>query len=538
MFADGWVVNIDENVTVKTIGNNQRSGGTVGGHFVLEDGIEVTCEEVRAHTTDCIVFDDDDGEAVINADLIGGGFGNEANGTWKAPVLLKAGTLTVNGNVGPSSSNWTAGLRAESGTLIINGNVGSFGTPQNATVAGVVKVTAGDLDIIVNGNVAGAAVTANTTTKAGIFWVAGGGTIFIDGDLTGGPGLTSGVSYGIRVESGCTVASVEVTGDVTGAAGSVTSGQGAAISLQHATCIVNVGGNVTAGSATTGNVQGIASVATGSISVGGSVAGGIVTTGNGTGIDAPNADSVTISGDVAGGTTTNGRADGVNAPDAVVDIGGSVYGGTTTGTGSPCGLVCGNSAEIDGDVKGGAVGSTAANPAGVAINGGSLVVHGNVLAGQSGSTAGNAAGIFATAGTIQVDGTVAAGDRSNAICIAGNAVTYTLTGDVIAHLSGVIPVGRGYLFLDESAAIEFELRTGVGEGSTVRKLYTANAFSALPQTKDVRAGVTYGPSGELKGTLAVPPKEAVGAGVPVDDTVGEAALTEVTLQNAIIPIVP
>jgi hypothetical protein len=48
--------------------------------------------------------------------------------------------------------------------------------------------------------------------------------------------------------------------------------------------------------------------------------------------------------------------------------------------------------------------------------------------------------------------------------------------------------------------------------------------TGMPDEADVRDGLTFGYNSELEGTLAVPPAASVAAGVPVDATVGTAAV--------------
>lgn len=56
------------------------------------------------------------------------------------------------------------------------------------------------------------------------------------------------------------------------------------------------------------------------------------------------------------------------------------------------------------------------------------------------------------------------------------------------------------------------------------EIYLTDTADNPPAPADVRAGVIYGESGELTGTLAMPTPDKVAANVPVDDTVGTASL--------------
>lgn len=79
--------------------------------------------------------------------------------------------------------------------------------------------------------------------------------------------------------------------------------------------------------------------------------------------------------------------------------------------------------------------------------------------------------------------------------------------------------------------IYWQFNDGAGGNN---KLYSEDNTSGVPAITDVRDGVVFGAGGGLTGTLAVPPAAAVGIGVPVDNTVGTAAITATDLQNAIL----
>lgn len=62
-----------------------------------------------------------------------------------------------------------------------------------------------------------------------------------------------------------------------------------------------------------------------------------------------------------------------------------------------------------------------------------------------------------------------------------------------------------------------------------KNLYTADSSPlGNPAISDVRKSVVFGPSGELAGTLAVPPPESVTKGVPTDNTVGTCEVMNAT----------
>lgn len=67
-----------------------------------------------------------------------------------------------------------------------------------------------------------------------------------------------------------------------------------------------------------------------------------------------------------------------------------------------------------------------------------------------------------------------------------------------------------------------------------RNLYLTDAYAAgYPAASNVRSGTTYGAGGSLTGTCAVPGASSVVVGVPVDNTVGTAAVTASTIRAAL-----
>jgi len=83
---------------------------------------------------------------------------------------------------------------------------------------------------------------------------------------------------------------------------------------------------------------------------------------------------------------------------------------------------------------------------------------------------------------------------------------------------------RMVLWSTGSTTMKFKNELGVD-----KNLYTADSSPlGNPAISDVRKGVVFGPSGELAGTLAVPPPESVTKGVPTDNTVGTCEVMNAT----------
>ena len=72
-----------------------------------------------------------------------------------------------------------------------------------------------------------------------------------------------------------------------------------------------------------------------------------------------------------------------------------------------------------------------------------------------------------------------------------------------------------------------------GIAGIARSLYTGGVNLNQPAESDVRENVTYGASNEFNGTCAVPGAASVAVGVPIDNTVGTAAITPESIRAAL-----
>lgn len=206
VFADGFTVTIDQNVTVLSIRTTQRTGGTAGGGFTINTGI------------------------TVNANIIGG----------TSTVITRssgAGTSFINGNINGVNSGVgipAVSLTASSGLLVITGNVvGGTGNNSNDGVSCAATVITGGITITgnVTGGMAGSCrgvwhgSSTGTVTINGIVspsnaanshgvLVAGSGPLFVVGTVNGGSNTGVGISNS-------STGSVSVTGDVIAGSSSV-----------------------------------------------------------------------------------------------------------------------------------------------------------------------------------------------------------------------------------------------------------------------------------------------------------------------------
>lgn len=227
VFADGRTVTIDEDITVASIRNTQRSGGTANGSFTL--------------TT----------SRIINANIIAG------NGNSQSCVYVNTTgiSLTVNGNITAGSNSDAHGINIDNlATLNVNGNI--FGGTGGTRPVGVFVVRQTNVNVVGN-------VTAGSSSNAHAIQANGNNTITITvtGAVTGGSG---GSATGIRNEGNVTII---VNGNVNGGSGA------SGIGINNVTTgLVTVNGNVTGGAGS--NSFGVNNGATGTVLVTGDATGG------------------------------------------------------------------------------------------------------------------------------------------------------------------------------------------------------------------------------------------------------------------------
>lgn len=218
-------------------------------------------------------------------------------------------------------------------------------------------------------------------------------------------------------------------------------------------------------------------------------------------------------------------------------VNGNVYAGTqsqnqgirftvTTGTGTIVvnGLVFGKGAE------------------GINFQGtGSLTVTGDSIAGYGGVGIGN----YSVGGTVRVYGTAIGNDWGLGYTTnAGYAGVYGggSNSGVVETITSVRSVRHGAngqagvagrVFLDVTdIANSFVKMRGNPSSFTEYTLATAENLGSLPSDSDVRLGTVFN-FGTRTGTCAVPGAASVAVGVPVDNTVGTAAITAASISSAL-----
>lgn len=229
VYADGKVVTIDQNVTVLTIRNRQRAGGTAGGGFILSGGVTVTVTD--AYYPLLIT-----GSTLMTYSAASPAV-STLNGDWLSPTLTSTptdgavltfsgtGTLNTSGVINRNLVNYNNGVRpyliSSTGTWNHTGNIFTC-TNQVAgfeliriTGAATVSITgniglntgafnqscpviiiAAGANVTVVGNVVGAQLTATH----GISMTAATATLNITGTISGNN--SNAASYGVQTTNG------------------------------------------------------------------------------------------------------------------------------------------------------------------------------------------------------------------------------------------------------------------------------------------------------------------------------------------------
>lgn len=241
LVSNTFNVTVDGNYTVTRVTN------TLGGTFLLTNGITLTCTDATA-----------------------GVLGNFANVAAVTNALSSPNAATITGNVSVSGSNSIGVAFTSTGRMTINGNVTTASLTSNAIIM------SGSGELIINGsltnnwtwciiasNAGSINITGNITNGFGVY-VTGTTSVSVTGNVLGG---SNSNNVGIRVEGNATVS---VVGNVTGGSGGAAHG----IAIASGNGPVTIVGNVTAA---TGN--GINSAGTGAVIITGSVSAKVAVSG-------------------------------------------------------------------------------------------------------------------------------------------------------------------------------------------------------------------------------------------------------------------
>lgn len=203
--ADGKTVTIDQNITVLSLRTTQRTGGTVGGTFIANNGVSITATTFLAGVISASLVT----LAANAAVTVNGSF---STATQAGAFALSSGTLTINGSIsgaGALSSNCNAILAAGTGSVVINGNVGAgsntggltmtFSSTGSLSITGSVTSSSNSSINIVNNAASSVSIVGNLISggTGSVIICSVSTTISVTGNLTGGNGGVLNTSNGI-----------------------------------------------------------------------------------------------------------------------------------------------------------------------------------------------------------------------------------------------------------------------------------------------------------------------------------------------------
>lgn len=596
VYSNTFVVACNYTTTVLSIRNQVATGVTAGGSFTAVNGVTLTLNGsgVLGTSTTVLFSDLTAGQSFAIAGNVTG-IQNTSNST--TINNRASGTLNITGTVtGGSGTNisYSVGITNNtSGILNITGSVvGGSGTSGNCHAiinygscystgsinggttsnscgifsSGYISAvgpltggsgtnTAGAHGIYCSGTATGqiqATVNGGTGTggnNAGLYNL---GSITVTGDITAGSSSNYGVNNGA---SGV----IQINGNVAGGVGSSVSNASGMLN----TGVAIIAGNVTGGSGSSGNCFGVNNSGSLQITAG---AGGPSSVRSGSqstayGISNSGTGTLLLDATVYGGSTSvaHGIYNTSTAPLAII-VNMNIYGGSFAGshgiyndsasgailTGSvSCGVYGGSATncvgisnnstgEVNVSSLVGIVGGSAAGAYGVQ-NSGAGRVRGSRIMGGSNATAygvvNNGTGILICNGAFSSSSAPAIGPGSN------QQVTL-ISGPLESDTTGVNPCVALRAFFDNTNtnSISLRLPSSNQDGSTsgTITLYPPTAYtSSYPSTADVRKGITFGAGGALVGTCYVPAAASVAIGVPIDNTIGTAAITAATIRSAL-----
>jgi hypothetical protein len=168
---------------------------------------------------------------------------------------------------------------------------------------------------------------------------------------------------------------------------------------------------------------------------------------------------------------------------------------------------------------------------------GIVVINADVYGGR------NASSVYANNGLIVINGDLRWDESlSNAAAVVSTSVGKIILNGSVHNLYGTTGI-YGWILLTgrilyRNGASHFTAYAeddgnGVATGNPVIHYGTALHSGSMPGEQDVRYGVTYGPGNVYTGTCYVPSPESVLYGVPVDDTVGTAAVDRESIRAAV-----
>ena len=415
-----------------------------------------------------------------------------ATGNWSATATWDGGTLPA-ADDDVYTNNYVVTIDQNITVLSLRN---SSNTSPAVTAGGRFRVLAGSIEITCTGS--GTGVIQGGTLETISFEQGAGQSSSLTTTAIAAPAFPNIGTVRIAAAGTTTI-----TSSSTLVGGS--QGLSACVRIEVASGTLNINANLQGGS----NCNAVIQSAACAMNITGNVSGGQSgTSGAGLVINASsNTTTSTIAGNVTGGTVTAAHGVQITNGTPTINVTGNVTGGSASGA-QGINLATSNvTVNITGTLTGGS--AATAYGLGPANNVFSLTVTGDITASSS------AAAVLTTstgAITITAIGTVTASAGFNAIYVgstaAGSAQVF-MRGNLSA-LGGYAPIVCPRVWWGDSLGgaengfiASYTFRSNTSPSPTARTLVYAQDVSTfnLPQQYDVRAGITYGPSLSLTGTL-------------------------------------
>lgn len=470
VYTNGYVVAIDESVIADKL-TNKADGGlgiSTGGYFTVSTNISIAFDyfEPSGLGEDGLIQILANCDLIITGNISSGESGG--NGLYIGDNSITEVNLTCSGIIARGDNS--AAVKCEYGDISIT-TIGDVQGSIDGSSIGISILTDASLVLNVGGDISAEESPAVSVTN--------GGTpeITVSGSIKGGSEVDATGLY-LSVTS----AEVNVTGDLLGGTDQSTS----AITMVTGDLTCSVGGSVTAGSAI--GAAGITSVI-------GDV-------------------DLTVIGAVNGGVGTSSFGVGLTSGDLILSASG-VFGGS----GQESHGVFSIAGDIDATVNA-ILGGSGLNSTGLTLTDGLLSLSSGMINAGMGSGAYGVLSSDSTSGTrvVTVSG-VEANTGTPAIKMNYPGDLVIASGQLTSGSDGTVPIlAQKIKILDGEEAI-WTVPESIS-GTTA--LTNSAPTGGLPSVGDVRAGVVFG--GVLVGTLQVPNPRQVAFGVPVGNTIGEAAI--------------
>lgn len=551
VFANTRTVYIDQDINVLSLNTTASgAGGSAGGLFYNTGSISITANTIRPGTTNVLTLTGIN-NINIRSNLIVGSA--TTTNTWGAfiPGSLTPPNVSVNAYIsGGSFAGTTGGIRQEAGTLSVSGTM--IGGPGNGTCAGILIAHTGNYPVVFTGY--GTAIGGDINSSANGINVAYIGTentaknssITFYGTVSGSDKRATGNGVSTNAIRVAGTIPVYIYGDVIGGTGGPVAGIqiGQSAILVEGSNYCRITGNVYSG------VQNLSAGQYNTVRVIGSnakcdIIGDLINVDSLQSIGCLEVGGLTNSVNVTGNVIASQGARNTSSVALLQGTGGTtIYGNVSAGRGPGILFADSQSLSVVGDVYGGFTAGSGPGAQGIIISSGSrgsINIYGTVTAGTSsfchgisyGSSTitsvyakrlkGNAYGIgTAPASIAQV---YAVGPAQNVQPIQPFNV---VCEELEFGRFGSPPILTSVTFLDKTTNT---ITMPITSTSTQTKtLVDPNFNNIMPPASSVRAGVAYS-GGNLVGTCNVPTVEEVEFGVPVDNTVGIAALRPSNIWN-------